>query len=107
MNSDTTLSVGVLVLLIGCFLNLYNFFTSRKKDIKQEDKTLEDIKESILKLNFKSDQICSTTNETRTDIKSIKKDVDSVREDLIIQKQEVKALWRRVDEINKLLKNEE
>lgn len=48
---------------------------------------------------MKLDQICSTTNETRSDIKSINNQIKDIVEEQIIQRQEIKAIWKRIDEI--------
>lgn len=60
--------VTLLVLLI-------NFFGKKKEDIKsdteEDQRELASLREGIFKANMKLDQVCSTTNETRTDIKAL------------------------------------
>lgn len=65
--------------------------------------SLNSVNESVLKLNFKTDQICNTTNETRTDLKSMKNDIEEVKSKQIRNEMQIEALWRKVDELNGLL----
>lgn len=49
-----------------------------KKDIQDESSQFNEINTSLLKANMKLDQVCSTTNETRTDIKALNKDITTL-----------------------------
>lgn len=92
MTSDTTINIVLLMSIVSfCFTGV-NFFSNRKKDIKNDS-------ESLLKANMKLDQICATTNETRSDIKSINNQIKEIVEEQIIQRQEIKAIWKRIDEM--------
>lgn len=111
MNSETTITIGLVIAVIGCLIGIWNFFKAYKenvtKDVKSNDSHFEEINqniktltESVLKLNFKSDQICATTNETRTDLKSMRNDIEDIREKQIRHDMEIKAIWKRLESID-------
>lgn len=74
---------------------LVAFFTYQRngrKDVSQEH-------ESLLKANMKLDQICATTNETRSDIKSLYTSLNEMDKRIGIIENEQKTIWKRFDEL--------
>lgn len=86
--------VSLIISILSIVFVALTFFTNRKKDCQRNA-------EQLIKANMKLDQICATTNETRADIKSINNQIKDITEEQIIQKQEIKAIWRRVDELKR------
>ena len=96
MTPETTISLSFLMsILLFCFTAI-NFFSNRKKDTKEESREL-------MKANIKLEQICSTTNETRADIKAMNSQIEKINEEQIKQRMEINTIWKRIDE----LKNQE
>lgn len=90
MNPTSIISVciaGVSVLFV-----IINFARSASKDN-------DSIKESLLKANMKLDQVCATTNETRTDIKSINNKVNDLEKEVEVVKRDVKVAFHLIDEL--------
>lgn len=77
-----------------------------KKDLTDELKTISDINTSLLKVNMKLDQLCATTNETRTDIKSMRDDMSKVEKRVTVLEENIKAAWLRIDELKEAVKHE-
>lgn len=71
----------------------------KKNEIREEDLAMNGIKESLLKVNMKLDQVCSTTNETRTDIKSLNKDMKDIDVRLVIVERDLKTAFHQIDEL--------
>lgn len=92
MTGDTTLTVSVIVLIIGVVLNIYGFFNNRKKDIKTEAQELWDMKESLTKINLKTDQISNSLNEMRIDLRSMNDRLTGIEKDIVALKQRVTIL---------------
>lgn len=92
MTGDTTLTVSVIVLIIGVVLNVYGFFNNRKKDIKTEAQELWDMKESLTKINLKTDQISNSLNEMRIDLRSMNDRLTGIEKDIVGLKQRVTIL---------------
>lgn len=93
--------------LLFCILT---FARNGRKDtvkaIEEEDKKFDGIKESLLKANMKLDQVCATTGETRTDIKSMNKDLAMIDRRLTIVEQDVKTAFNNIDELKKEIKHD-
>jgi septal ring factor EnvC (AmiA/AmiB activator) len=85
-------------LIIAILTYLWNTNKDKKSEIKQEDMTINGLKEGILKANMKLDQVCATTNETRTDIKSLAYNLSEIDKRLCVVENEVKDLKKKVGE---------
>ena len=70
-----------------------------KADVKEEDQKLSGIKESLLKANMKLDQVCSTTSETRVDIKSLNKDLKDMDTRVVVLERDMKTAFNEIHEI--------
>ena len=70
-----------------------------KADVKEEDQKLSGIKESLLKANMKLDQVCSTTSETRVDIKSLNKDLKDMDTRVVVLERDMKTAFDEIHEI--------
>jgi len=95
MTADATLSVGLIVLVLGIVLNLYGFFNNRKKDIKGEAREVYDIRESLVKIDMKTGQLNTTMNEIRSDVKSISSRIGSLEADVKVLKERVEQLEKK------------
>lgn len=98
------IALGSLVVAILTFNR--NGKKDEKKDLTDELKTISDINTSLLKVNMKLDQVCATTNETRTDIKSMRDDMSKVEKRVTVLEENIKAAWLRIDELKEAVKHE-
>lgn len=92
-----TISFASLIILIITFFKNGN--KEQKEDIKQEDTKFTDIEKSLLKANLKLDQLCATTSETRTDIKSLNKDLNSLSGRVTVVERDLKTAFEKIDEL--------
>ena len=92
-----TISFVSLIILIITFFKNGN--KEQKEDIKQEDTKFTDIEKSLLKANLKLDQLCATTSETRTDIKSLNKDLNSLSGRVTVVERDLKTAFKKIDEL--------
>ena len=92
-----TISFVSLIILIITFFKNGN--KEQKEDIKQEDTKFTDIEKSLLKANLKLDQRCATTSETRTDIKSLNKDLNSLSGRVTVVERDLKTAFEKIDEL--------
>lgn len=92
-----TISFVSLIFLIITFFKNGN--KEQKEDIKQEDTKFTDIEKSLLKANLKLDQLCTTTSETRTDIKSLNKDLNSLSGRVTVVERDLKTAFEKIDEL--------
>ena len=99
MNPGTVIDVSILVSVSSLLVAAATFFANRKKDIQQDS-------QGVLKANMKLDQICATTNETRSDIKAINSQIQALTERQIKTEAEIRSIWKRIDEIRDEIKEE-
>lgn len=71
----------------------------RKAEYNEEVQKIESIKESLIKVNMKLDQVCATTNETRSDIKAMNEYVNTVERRVAVLEENMKAAWVGIDEL--------
>lgn len=80
--NDVILYLSPAISFVMMFISIMTYIKARKKeekkDIQDEGAQFNEINTSLLKANMKLDQVCSTTNETRTDIKALNKDISSL-----------------------------
>lgn len=94
--------LGVISVILGIISTAYGLYKSNKKQIQEDDSVTASIKESLLKLNLKSDQICSTTNDTRADLKSIQNNLDGIKETQLKHGIYIDQLQKDVEELKKV-----
>lgn len=99
MNIVPIISVCIAGIAVG--VSIISFFTGRKD--KSSDK-LTSMETSLIKLNIKLDQLCNTTNETRTDIKAMDSKLVQMDKEVELLKLDVKTAFIRIDEIKETLK---
>ena len=117
MSTSTTVDISLIIAVIGCVIGIFSWYKGQKKDAQAEEQrftnmssamkdSLSGIKESVLKLNMKTDQICVTTNETRSDIKAMTQRIDEVEKELAVQKRDLVTAFNKIDEIKEGGKHE-
>ena len=62
---------------------------------------LNDINQSLLKVNMKLDQVCTTTSEIRTDIKTIQNRQLEHTEQITVLQERINTAFLRIDELRK------
>ena len=72
-----------------------------KKEVLEDNSKIDGIKESLLKVNMKLDQVCAVTNETRTDIKALNKDIQGLDKRVCVAERDMKTVFNLIDEIKK------
>lgn len=92
-------SISAIAMLIAALSFLRTGNRDRKHDILEDDAKLDGIKESLLKANMKLDQVCATTNETRTDIKALNKDLAALEKEVVVLKRDLETAFVRIDEL--------
>lgn len=74
---------------------LFVILTYSRNGRKENDS----VKESLLKANMKLDQVCATTNETRTDIKSMNKEMADMGNRISVVERDLKTAFNMIDDL--------
>lgn len=87
------------VCMVFALMTYYrNLSKDKKSEIKEEDLTINGLKEGIFKANMKLDQVCATTNETRSEVKAMMTNLVEIDKRLCVVENEVKDLKKRIGE---------
>lgn len=69
------------------------------EEIREEGQQMASVKEALLKANMKLDQVCATTNETRSDIKSQSKDLQRLETRITVVERDLKTAFSKIDDM--------
>lgn len=97
MNEMLVVSIiSVCIALVSVIVTIITFVTNRKD--KSNDKS-DLMEKNLLKLNMKIDQIFTTTNETRTDIKVMTNQINELDKAVAIVRRDLNTAFKRIDEL--------
>lgn len=101
MNAVSIISVcfGGISLLVSLVIFVRTITRDNRKDTEEDVKSKDEIKASLLKLNLMTDNINTTTNDIKADVKSLTKNVNDMDTRLVLVEREQKTMWSRIDEI--------
>ena len=83
---------------------IINNVRSTKKETRAESDKLNEINQSLLKVNLKLDQVCNTTNDIRTETRTMQNRQMEHTEQITVLEQKVKILFDKYDEMKDNLK---
>lgn len=96
------ISITLVLALTTAILGIITFYRGVKKDVKSSTTAdvmqLDPIKESLIKCNTKLDQICNTTNETRTDIKSMDAKIQDIDKRTFLLEHDMAIVFKKLEE---------
>lgn len=91
--------ISILLLLLNIMSYAHTNDRERKDEIQKDDQKFDGIKESLLKVNMKLDQVCSTTNETRSDIKSMNREIKEMDTRVVVLERDMKTAFNNIEEL--------
>lgn len=97
--SVISIVISATMMIIAIVTLSRNGRKDRKNEYVEETQQMQSIKESLIKVNMKLDQVCTTTVETRSDIKAMNEYINSVEKRVSVLEENVKAAWIRIDEL--------
>ena len=93
-------SISAISLILVILTYQRNTDKDKKTEIKNEDETIHKIQQDLLAISLKLDQVCTTTTETRTDVKSLSSNLSEIDKRLCVVENEVKDLKVKVGELH-------
>ena len=94
--------------LIVAILSLVHTTTKdRTSEIREDTEKFDSIEKSLLKANIKLDTVCSTTTETRADIKSLNADLKNMDTRVVILERDMKTAFDSIAELKGKLNHED
>ena len=101
MNTASIISLVVsgCMFVLALVTFIVNGVRTSKTDTKTDEARLNDINQSLLKVNMKLDQVCTTTSEIRTDIKTMQTKQIEHTEQIAVLNGRVDTAFMRIDEL--------
>lgn len=79
----------------------------RTNEIREDTEKFDSIEKSLLKANIKLDTVCSTTTETRADIKSLNTDLKNMDTRVVVLERDMKTVFDSIAELKGKLNHED
>lgn len=98
--------ISFLTLVVSFCVANHNFKKDNDFERNKEEEKIDGIKESLLKANIKLDQVCATTNETRTDIKTLNNDMQAIDRRLTVVERDLKTAFKAIDEVKGVISDD-
>jgi archaellum component FlaC len=92
-------TISAISLLFVILTYIRNGNKEKRSETKEDDALMHGIKESLLKVDLKLDQVWSTTSETRTDIKSLNKDMQNLSVRVSVLERDLKTAFSLIEEL--------
>lgn len=91
------ISLGMLVVAVVTLSR--NGRKDRRAEYIEESTKIQEIEQSLIKVDVKLDQLCVTTTETRTDIKTMNKGLQDIDKRVTKIESDMTTMWKRYDEM--------
>ena len=75
-------------------------------EIREDTEKFDSIEKSLLKANIKLDTVCSTTTETRADIKSLNTDLKNMDTRVVVLERDMKTAFNAIAELKGKINHE-
>lgn len=99
--------VGACFTLISITIAICTFALNRKKDIqgttRESMEQMNNINQSLLKVNMKLDQVCTATANIQTDIKTMQQKQIEHTEQIVKLENKVNRAHERIDELRDMI----
>lgn len=102
MNTDTSISIALLISLTSLACTLINTFAGGKKrqeeQAEREKNRQMDIEKNFVKINVKLDEFCDTTKKMMEENSEKTEQLKNVSEQLVLIKERVNTLFKYKDD---------
>ena len=92
-------AISAVSLLFVILTYVRNGNKDKQSEVKEDSAFMHGIEESLMKVDLKLDQVWSTTSETRTDIKSLNKDMQSISVRVSVLERDLQTAFHQIDEL--------
>lgn len=97
------ISITLALAFVTAVLGICTFYKTSKKDTKADTLEavyqLDPIKENLVKCNMKLDQICTTTDETRADVKAMDFKIRDIDKRTTLLERDIDTVFTRIEEL--------
>lgn len=97
--SIMTLTISAIMLILAAATFIVNSARNAKRDTVASESRLSEINQSLLKVNLKLDQVCATTADIRTEVRTMQNKQIEHTEQIARLEQRVATAFLRIDEL--------
>ena len=90
-----------VMLLISIINLIISNIRQLKKNTEEDEHEFASLREGILKANMKLDQVCTTTSETRTDIKSLHANIAEIDKRVSLVENKLQSVFGMIENLEK------
>lgn len=99
--------IGLCSLIVAGLSLLHTTNKDKTTEIREDTKKFDSIEKSLLKANIKLDTVCSTTTETRADIKSLNTDLKNMDTRVVVLERDMKTAFNAIAELKRKVNHED
>lgn len=99
------LIISGVMLLLSVITFIINSIRTSRKDVVASESRLNEINQSLLKVNLKLDQVCNTTADIKTEVRTMQNKQIEHTEQIAKMEQNIATAFIRIDEIRDQVKS--
>ena len=100
-----TLVISGTMLILSSVTFIVNATRNSKKDTVASENRLNEINQSLLKVNLKLDQVCNTTADIKTEVRTMQNKQIEHTEQIAKMEQNIATAYIRIDELREQIKD--
>lgn len=100
-----TLVISGTMLILSSVTFIINTARNSKKDTVASENRLNEINQSLLKVNLKLDQVCNTTADIKTEVRTMQNKQIEHTEQIAKMEQNIATAYIRIDELREQIKD--
>jgi len=98
--------ISLCSLIVAGLSLLHTTSKDKTTEIREDTEKFDSIEKSLLKANIKLDTVCSTTTETRADIKSLNTDLKNMDTRVVVLERDMKTAFNAIAELKGKINHE-
>ena len=99
--------ISLCSLIVAGLSLLHTTNKDKTTEIREDTEKFDSIEKSLLKANIKLDTVCSTTTETRADIKSLNTDLKNMDTRVVVLERDMKTAFNAIAELKRKVNHED
>ncbi len=96
--------ISGLSLILAFTIFLRGKDRDERNDTKGDELEKAEMREQLVKVNLKLDQICATTNDIKTDIKAMNQELQEHSKSIAVLQRDLETAFIRIDELREIIK---
>lgn len=96
-----SLVISAVMMIVGVTTFIITQVRTSKKDVEASERQLNGIREDVIAVRMKLEEVNSTVTETKTDVKNLTTNLSEIDKRLTRVEENLKTAFIRIDELKK------